>query len=314
MVETRLGHLDHSAARLGALGGQLLVRPHEVVLEAVGRYARHLAAEQIFALVGGDLAHREERVVVERGHLLDRMLGRHIEAARDLVGVEFVQIRIKRQAVARDATPRDGGVGGEHSGHIRRVLAQVESARSGHPLVEMRHGLLRRGAEILDVRLYDHARGIAEQHGFDVVPLARDRIDVVILPHLFQHVVLLRDERLVVDQDGDGASLDLPTADANANALGIEPLAPCRQKGVVGLEFGIGLFLHQIGTDRYIVVTHSLGDRQCLGRDDGVNAADLVAYLPTDFEKPIGHLISVIHKIEYVVINFPSSYFCRKML
>ena len=93
-AQARFGHGDHRAARLGTLGVVLLARPHEVVFEAVGRYAVGLAAQQVFAFVGRDIAHGQELVEVRGGHLLDRVLGRDVELAGQLVGVEFRQVVI----------------------------------------------------------------------------------------------------------------------------------------------------------------------------------------------------------------------------
>ena len=73
-------------------------------------------------------------------------------------------------------------VAGEHRGDVGGVFAQVQPARGGHPLVEMRDSLLGRRAEGLDVGGDHDACGPSEQHRLDVVPLARDRVHVVRFP------------------------------------------------------------------------------------------------------------------------------------
>ena len=150
-AQTRLCNRDHRLTRLLALLVEDVAAPYEVVLEAVGRDVRNLTSQKILALVGRDLAHGQEGVVVERRHLLDRVLGRHVETARYVVGVIFVQVGIERQPVAGDAAARNRGVRGEERSHIGRGLAQVESARSGHPLVEVSRNTVYRGAEVVNV-------------------------------------------------------------------------------------------------------------------------------------------------------------------
>ena len=70
------------------------------------------------------------------------------------------------------AAARHRGVGREDRGHVGRVLAQVESAGGGHPLVEVGHHLVRRGAEVLHVGGDDLSGRVAEEHRLDVVPLS----------------------------------------------------------------------------------------------------------------------------------------------
>ncbi len=294
-AEAGLRHGDHRAARLRALGVELGARPHDVVLEAVGGHAVRFASEQILALVGRDVAHREEPVEVGRRLLLDRMLGHDVEAAGQLVGVEFRQVVVERQPVAGDAAAHDRGVGGEHRGHIGRMLAQVESAGRRHPLVEMGHGLLRRAAEAVDVG-GDHLSGrIAEEHRLDVVPLARDRVDAVILPQTLQDLVLAGNQRREVDQQGDRVALDLPAARTHADALVIEALPPPLQQRGVLLELGIHPLVLQIGTDQDVAVAEFARYGLRLRGDDGVDAAHFVAHLPTDFEQKVGSKFLVTH-------------------
>ncbi len=194
-AQAGLGHPDHRFAGLLALGVVLLAAPYEVVLESVGRHAVHLASQQVLALVGRDVAHGQEGVVVGGRHLLDGVLGYHVELTGQFVGIELRQIVVERQAVAGDAAAHHRGVGGEEGGDVGRVLAQVEAAGGGHPLMEVGGHLVGRGAEVLDERGDHHAGGIAEQHGLHVVPLARDGVDVVGLPQFLQNVVLAGEER-----------------------------------------------------------------------------------------------------------------------
>ena len=287
-AQRRLGRADHRAACLGPFFVELPAVPHEVVLEAVGGDDVHRAAQQALAFAGGDFAHGAEHVVFLRGDLLDRVFGHDVELARQFAGVEPSQILVERQPVAGHAAARHRGVGREDRRHVGRVLAQVESAGGGHPLVEVGHHLVRRGAEVLHVGGDDLSGRVAEEHRLDVVPLSRDRIDVVGLPQEFQDVVLLREERRIVDQHRDRTADDAPAADADADAVVVDALAPRFEQLVVLLEFGIVAFALDVGADEQIVVAQFAFDGAGLGRNDGVDAADFVADLPAHLEEVVG--------------------------
>ena len=246
-------------------------------------------------LAGGDVRDGEEGVEVGRRGLLERVLGHDVELAGQLVGVELRQIGVERQAVAGQAAAHDGGVGGEERGHRGGVLAQVEAARGGHPLVEVGRHLVRRRAEVLGVG-GDHLTGHpAEEHRLDVVPLARDRVDVVLLPELLENFILGGDLRREVDQRHDGLALDLPAAHAHADALAVERLAPCAQQvGILG-ELGIGALVREVGTDEHVAVAEFGHGRLGLGGHDRVDAAHLVTYLPAHLEEEAGGQICIRH-------------------
>ena len=172
LAQAGFGHTDHGVASLVTLGVVLLAGPYEVVFESVGRDTVRVAAEQVLALVGRDVADGEEGVVVGCGDLLDRVLGRDVELAGQLVGVELCQVVVEGQAVAGDAAAHDGGVAREDGGHVGGVFAQVEARCGGHPLVAVSDNLLGGRAERLHVGRDDHSGGVTEQDGFDIVPLA----------------------------------------------------------------------------------------------------------------------------------------------
>ena len=284
LPQTGLRHGDHRTAGVGATPVELRTRPHEAVVEAVGGHTVHLPAQQEFALVGRDVAHRQERIVVGGRHLLDRMFGHHIVAAGQVVGVQTRQIVVKRQAVSGDAAAHHGGMGGEHGGDVGGISAQVQSARRGHPFVEVGGHFVRRGAEILHIGGDHHACSIAEQHRLDVVPLPGDRIDAVVLPQSFEDFVLARKERGEVHQHHQRRTLDFPVADPYADALFIEALTPHAQQAGVLLEFGIHPFVREVGPDEHVTLPQSPGYGRCLRGNDGMDAADLIADLPTHLE------------------------------
>ncbi len=298
-AEACLRHADQGAARGGAAAVELLAAPHEAVLETVGRHAVHLAAQQVLALVGRDVADGEERIVVVRRGLFERVLGHDIEAPRQLVGVEFRQVGVERQPVAGDAAAQHRGMGGEHGGRIGSVAAQVEAARSGHPLVEMGHDLLRRGGEGLRMGGDRHARGIAEEQGLHIVPLARNGVHAVLLPEPFEDLVLAREERREIDQHHQGASLDAPAARTHADALAVEAPAPRLQQRGILLEFGVAPLVAKVGTDQDVAVAVAAGHDRSLGRNDGMDSADLVTHFPAHLEKVVGSQLRIAHRMYF---------------
>ena len=158
--------------------------------------------------------------------LLQRVLSHNIELASKLVGVELEKVVIQGQAVACDATAHNCCVGGEERSYIGSILVQVERTCRCHPLVEVCHNLLRRGAHSLGIRCDNHTCGIAEQHGLYIVPLTRQRVYIIVLPKLREDSVLLREERLKVDKNCDRTTLDIPTANTHTHALIVERLTP----------------------------------------------------------------------------------------
>ncbi len=302
VVPCRLGHGDHLAACLGALAFEGVALGYESVLESVGRDARNLASQQIFALVGRDVAHGKEGIGICRCGLLDRVFGHDVELARQLVGVELVQVVIERQTVAGDAAAYDGRMRREYRSHVGCVVAQVEAAGRCHPLVEVGYHLVRRRAELLDVRSYHFACGVAEQYGLDIVPLSREGVDVIYVPQFFEYVVFLRKVRFEVDEYRHGRAFDIPASYAHADALRVETLAPCgQQSGVLG-ELGVAAVLREVGTDGNVLVAHSASDRRRLGGYYRVYAAYLVANLPTDFEQKVGGQIDVTHTLYFYLL------------
>ena len=118
---------------------------------------------------------------------------------------------------------------------------------------------------------------------------------MVALPELGEDFVLARDERGEVHQHGQRLALDLPAADADAQALRIDRLTPGFEQGLVLLEFGIRPFVREVGADQDVAVPEFPGHGLGLGRDDGVDAAYFVAYLPACLEQEVGSESCVAH-------------------
>jgi len=167
----------------------------------------------------------------------------------------------------------------------------------------MRDSLLGRRAEGLDVGGDHDACGPAEQHRLDVIPLARDRVHVVRFPEAFEYFVLAGDQRREIDQHHRRLALDFPAADADADAFVVEALAPGLQQIGVLLELRVDALVREVGTQQDVAVCEFAGDGLRFGRNDGVDAADLVAYFPTYFEQQIGGVFGIAH-ILMLICNF----------
>ena len=295
MTQASLSYLDHRLASLLALLVSLLARPNEVVLETVGRYAVGLTTDQVLALVGRDVAHGAESIGVSSTHLLDRVLGHDVELASQVVGVELRQIVVEGQVVAGNAATHYRSVGREERSDVGGVRTQVETTGNGHPLVEVSGNLLRGGAERIYIRGNYLTGSPTKEYGLNIVPLTRQRVNVVLIPQLLQNLVLLREERRKVDQDGHRLALNLPATYADTNTHLVDALAPCTQQRGILLELGIGALVLQIGTNQDIVVTElakcALGFRS----NNGVDTTNLVANLPAYFKQVVGSHLRVIH-------------------
>ena len=177
------------------------------------------------------------------------------------------------------------------------MAAQVDASGGGHPFVEMGGHLLRGGAERVDVGGDYTACGVAEQHGFDVVPLARNRIDMVVLPQFFEYLVLAREKRREVDQNGRRLALDFPAPYADADAVVVDALAPVLQQAEVFLEFGVDPLVREVGTEEQVAVAEFADGGLRLGRDYGVDASHLVAYFPAHFKQIVRGQFRVAHSL-----------------
>ena len=118
---------------------------------------------------------------------------------------------------------------------------------------------------------------------------------MVVFPELGEDFVLARDERGEVHQDGNGRSFDLPATHADADAFVVDGLSPTLEQRRILLEFGVHALVREVGTDGHVAVAEFAGHGLCLGRDDGVDAADFVAYLPTYLKKKVGSKFGIAH-------------------
>ena len=266
----------------------LLVRSRsEAVLEAVGRHYVH-RTEELGAFLGRNFAHGGEYIGILGRFLLQGIDGRHIEAASHLLAVVLRDIVIERQVVAGQAAAHHGGMGGKDRSHGKRGSLQVQDTGPGLPLMELRHHLLSSLEVVVVEALYHPSRGNAEHGGFFVIPIARDGIHAVHLPHFSQDFVCMRKEGLVIYQDGQRLSGDVPASNPETESLGLGLGLPRAVQHGVFQEIRISGTVHpNIRADKNMPAAHLLLQMEGLGGHYGIDTAHLVANLPADFEEII---------------------------
>ena len=285
-------------ARRGAVAlGELRHHRH---VDAVGQQRRDLSLVQQLGLGGGDLADRREDVRRARAGALDRVLGLHAVVFGELRRRLAAETVVHGRGIGRDPERRQGaaehrGVRGEDRADARDPLLQVEQCCAGHPLVRLHDGpAVERRQVLLPPELDDLRRRRREQHRLDVVPVARDRVDLVALPEAGEDAVLLFVEPREPDQDAARPARDAPAADADRHA---DPAALADELVVARLVVERRLRAgpaRELRADRDVVVAEALHRGHGLGRQHRVDAPDLVAHLPADLEQlvALGHLTS----------------------
>ena len=310
MTEAGFGYRNQEPARFGPLAVEHGALPDEIVFETVGSDLVRFPAEQVPAFAGRDVADRTEAVVVGSGNFLERVFGNYIELTGEVVRIQVGQLSVQWDAVAGNASPYDRGVRREDRGGVRSVLPQVETAAGGHPFMEMRYRHFVGGTEHVAVTLDDLACGIAEQHGFDIIPLAAYRIDLVTLPESFQNVVLFVEERAEIHQYGDGAPIDVPSSYPDTYAFAVNHLLPFGKQAGILFEFRIVVLAVDIRTNGYVAVPECFYHRLCLGGHYRMYPAHLVAYLPAHLEKAVGpyqgFVVLIFHSYFFVIY-----FYCR---
>ena len=139
--------------------------------------------------------------------------------------------------------------------------------------------------------LDDLASGITEQQRLHIVPLSADGVEFVVEPEAGENVVLGLEEGGEIDEDDDGLPGDRPTADANAETFAQRRLAPTSVKVLILYEIAVAARLAgDVRTDADVIAFVIVDDRGGLRGKHRVDAADLVANLPTGLENVIRFL------------------------
>ena len=275
------GHLDQTGTGVFALYLESGLFGYKMVIEAVGRHNPYGLIQKRLAFVVGDFAYGGKAVGVLRGKLFEREFGPYPEAFRKFLGVIAVQLAVKRQPVAGNAPSQHGGVGREHGGDLRLVFLEVEKPRTGHPFVKMgKHPFLRKNMVFVET-LNHLARTVAEQDGFDIIPLPGNGVELVIAPVLGQNLVFLGNQRTVVHHDGDRLAGDIPVADAEIDAPALGVFAPVGKEVAVFDKVAVVLVFPDIGSYGKIIFPEPLLHGGHLGAHHRVDSAHFVTNFPT---------------------------------
>ena len=234
-------------------------------------------------LVGRDAADGGEAVGFACRGRLHGAFGRDIVGPGLMLGVDLVHLLVDVEAGTGHGAPQHGGVRGEDRAHIGGVGLEIEQAAAAHPFVEVGQGrAVGRDVQRLAGGLDHFAAGRTEHDRFHIVPAAGDGVHAVAVPEREQQLALVVTVT-VPDQDDFGAAGDVPAAEAAAQVAPVGLLAQLLPAGLVGL-FKVGV-VAQVGPQKKIIFSKGSQGFQDLAADDGIDAADLVADLPADFEE-----------------------------
>ena len=78
----------------------------------------------------------------------------------------------------------------------------VQHSRACHPLMELCHYIIVRTHVPFHETLDDLTGSIAEHHRLDIIPLALDRVELILLPEMCKYLILNGIHRGIVDEDG----------------------------------------------------------------------------------------------------------------
>ena len=202
-------HVEQSLACRLACGGIFCATGHIVLLKSVGCH-HWPALEQLLALTRRDVAHGGEHVGLVGSAFLERVLRLHVQLLRHLVAIVACHVVVEGLAVAADAAPNAGGVGGKHRCHLWQSRLHIEQSHAGGPLVEVCHYPARL---LVSHDALDHQRcAIGKDARLVVVAIAMQRVHAIAAPHLGIEFVLVDVERGVVHQHCQGLARHQPSA------------------------------------------------------------------------------------------------------
>ena len=212
---------------------------------------------------------------------------------RQLGGGAVTEAFARRVSERRERASQHRRVRREHRADARYARLEIQQSRRRHPLVRVNdRASVRRRQELLAVA-FDHLPGRpAEQYWFDVVPRARQRVDLGRLPQAGEDVVFVLVELRELDQHRARSAGRAPTTEPHRDSAGAARFDEVFEAWL-GIEWHVGVRLgQQPRPDRDVVVAEALHRFPRFGRQNRVDAADLVADFPTDFEQERGGQLS----------------------
>ena len=204
-----------------------------------------------------------------------------------LYGIELFQAAVKLPVVPCDASPEDCGMCCECSRDPGSMLFEVENAHPGHPLMEMgNHPCV--FTVVVRKAFYDLPGSISEECRFNVVPLPGNAVELVCLPETGKDFILLSEVWCEVNQHNPRVTLDIPPPGLHYQPLLGSNSLPGQEHGIIRGELRVRFVIPPyIWSDEYIIVAKFIGHIKCLGGNDRINTAHLIAYFPTCLKQKI---------------------------
>ena len=283
------GHLQQFGAGGGTFLNVLLPFRHKVVLKTVDGDDIGGLLKEGGALLVGDLAHGAVGIGMAGRQRLQREFRLHPEAVGGALRVVLLKVAVERQTVTSDAAPQHSGVRGEHRSHLRTSRLEVQDAATRHPLVEVSHNVVHGRAMVL-VETLNHLAGcIAEQQRLHIVPLATDRIQLVVEPEVGENFVLLFKEGGKIHQHDNRAACHTPAPHADAQSGTDGRLAPGAVQIRRLLKIAVATRLvRNVGSDADIIVMEMVDGSERLGGQNCINTTYFVTNFPAGFKYVIG--------------------------
>ena len=219
--------------------------------------------------------------------LLDRVFALHVELLCHLVAVVGPQIVVERLVVARNAASDAGGVGCEDRGYLGHELLDHQGGGGRLPLVGVEHDTLVVQAVVAVETLHHLGGGPTEEDGVVVVAKGVEAVHAKLLPEAAVEGVFLVEKRAPIDQNGYGAARDRPASYAHVQTLAAGHVLPFGEEALL-LEVGARAVLPAVWPDENQLVVDPVLERPRPGGKHGVDAAHLIADLPTGLEDIVG--------------------------
>ena len=177
-------------------------------------------------------------------------------------------------------------MGCEGSCNLRSVLFQIQNAATRHPFVELSYHLVACIYVKLVITFDNLCCRISEKARLYVVPASGETVKRIIVPQSCEYFVLLVEVASEIDQYHNRSALQcFPSADAEGKSLAFGILFPRGTNAFVGFKFVCcRIVLANVGTNQDIVASEFVAKGLGFCGYNSVNAANLVANLPTYFK------------------------------
>ena len=176
-------------------------------------------------------------------------------------------------------------MGGERRSHGDTRFLQVQDACTRLPLVELGNDFFA-AREVVVPEALNHLAGDDTEYGrLFIIPVAGDGVYAVVPPHPAKNVVGLRQEGLVVYQNGNGLAGNIPSAYTETEPLRSRLGFPGTVQPGVFQKIRVAGTVHPyIRADKNVMPSQLFTQIEGLGGDNRIDAAYLVTDLPAYFK------------------------------